>query len=221
MLGSMQDQPLLISSLLEFAERHHADGEIVSRRVEGDLHRYTYKDLAVRARKAARVLDSMGLEPGDRAATLAWNGYRHFELFYAVSGSGMVMHTVNPRLFPEQIAWIVNDAEDALLFIDLTFVPLIEKIGPQLKSVKRIVLMTDRAHMPATATIPNLACFEELVECWPRWWLRRQTDPVEICVEVESFDLPGVLGHRDGDATSQPSRRRPHAACLSADVTSM
>ena len=101
MLGLMQDQPLLISSLLEFAERHHADGEIVSRRVEGDIHRYTYKDMAVRARKAARVLDAMQLEQGDRVATLAWNGYRHLELYYGVSGSGRVLHTLNPRLHPD------------------------------------------------------------------------------------------------------------------------
>ena len=149
MNGLMMEMPLLVSSLLAHADRHHGDVEIVSRRVEGDIHRYTYRDAHARARKLANALARLGAKPGDRIASLAWNGYRHFELFYAVSGSGMVMHTVNPRLFPEQIAWIVNDAEDALLFIDLTFVPLLEKLGPQLKTVKRIVLMTDRAHMPA------------------------------------------------------------------------
>ena len=113
----------------------------------------------------------MGARPGDRIATLAWNGYRHVELYYAVAGSGMVMHTVNPRLFPEQIAWILNDAEDAILFIDLTFVPLVRAVRPQCKHLKQVVLMTDRAHMPADCA--DMLCFEELVEAqtdafeWP------------------------------------------------------
>ncbi|MGH8830067.1 MAG: AMP-binding protein, partial [Polaromonas sp.] len=108
MLGLMQNQPLLISSLIEFAERHHGDAEIVSRRVEGDLHRYTYKDAGRRARQVANALDGLKLAFGDRVATLAWNGYRHLELYYGVSGSGRVLHTINPRLHPDQIAWIAN-----------------------------------------------------------------------------------------------------------------
>ena len=106
MLGLMQDHPLLISSLIEFAERHHGEGEVVSRRVEGDLHRYTYKDVARRARQVANALDALKLGFSDRVATLAWNGYRHLELYFGVSGSGRVLHTLNPRLHPEQIAWI-------------------------------------------------------------------------------------------------------------------
>ena len=118
MLGLMQSQPLLISSLIEFAERHHGDAEIVSRRVEGDIHRYTYRDLARRARQLANVLDGMELQFSDRVATLAWNGYRHMELYFAVSGMGAVLHTINPRLFPEQIEFIVQHAEDRVLFFD-------------------------------------------------------------------------------------------------------
>ena len=112
MLGLMQDQPLLISSLIEFAARHHGDAQIVSRRVEGDIHRYTYRDSARRARQVANALDALGLAFGASVATLAWNGYRHFELYYGVSGSGRVLHTLNPRLHPDQIAWIANHAED-------------------------------------------------------------------------------------------------------------
>src|SRR5207253_8908694 len=121
MRGLMMGMPLPVSDLIRHADRHHGTTEIVSRRVEGDLYRYTYRDAHARARQLANALRTLGCKPGDRVASLAWNGYRHFELYYAVAGSGMVMHTVNPRLFPEQIAWILNDAEPGLLFIDLTF----------------------------------------------------------------------------------------------------
>ena len=120
MLGLMQSQPLLISSLIEFAERHHGDGEIVSRRVEGDIHRYTYRDLAARSRQLANALDKQGLAFSDRVATLAWNGYRHMEMYLA-SVVLVVLHTINPRLHPEQIAWIINHAEDQVLCFDMTF----------------------------------------------------------------------------------------------------
>src|SRR5512142_755178 len=164
LMGQMMNMPLMISSLLVHAARHAADTEIVSKRVEGDVHRYTYKDAELRARKVAQALARLGCEPGDRVGTLAWNGYRHFEIYYGTSGSELVCHTINPRLFPEQIAWIANDAADRVLCFDLSFVPLVEKLAPQLKSVQHFVLMTDRAHMPAQTTIPNLRCYEELVE---------------------------------------------------------
>ena len=128
MLGLMQDHPLLISSLIEFAERHHGEGEIVSRRVEGDLHRYTYKDVARRARQVANALDGLKLGFSDRVATLAWNGYRHLELYFGVSGSGRVLHTLNPRLHPDQIAWIANHAEDSVLCFDMSFLPIVKAI---------------------------------------------------------------------------------------------
>ncbi len=163
MQGLMQDVPLLISSLIQHADRHHGAVEIVSRRVEGDLHRTTYRQMHARAKQLANALDKWGVGNGQRVATLAWNGYRHMELYYAVAGKGAIVHTVNPRLIPEQIAWIVNHAEDTCLFFDLTFLPIVEKIATQLKTVKHIVAMTDRAHMPASTAIPNLHCYDELL----------------------------------------------------------
>jgi len=172
MRGLMQERPLLISSFLTFAAIYHKDREIVTRTIEGPIHRYTYADLERRARKLANALKGLGLQFGDVVGTLAWNTYRHLELWYGISGQGMVCHTINPRLFPEQIGYIANHAEDKALFVDLTFVPLVEKLLPRLGNVKHIVIMTDRAHMPATS-IPNALCYEELVEAasedfaWP------------------------------------------------------
>ena len=176
MNGQMMQQPLLISTLLVHAERHHGEREIVSKRVEGDIHRYTYKDLAARSRRMAKALAALGVKASDRVATLAWNGYRHMELYYAVSGSGAVLHTVNPRLHPDQIVYIADHAEDQVLFFDLTFLPLIQAVAHRTKTVKAYVAMTDRAHMPpadVAAKIPNLLCYEELLDsqddryAWP------------------------------------------------------
>jgi len=158
----MQDRPLLISSIIEHAVALHPDAEIVSRTIEGPIHRCTYGDIHRRSKQAANALAALGVKPGDRIATLAWNGYRHLELYYGVSGSGAVLHTINPRLFPEQIAYIVNHAADRYLFFDTTFAPLVEALAPQLKSVKGFVAMTDRAHMPAIS-VPNLICYEEWI----------------------------------------------------------
>jgi fatty-acyl-CoA synthase len=175
MLGQMMHMPLMISSLIVHAARHHGDTEIVSKRTEGDVHRTTYKAIEKRARQLAQALARLGCEPGDRVATLAWNGYRHFELYFGTSGSQLVCHTINPRLFPEQIVWIANDAADRVLCFDLTFLPLVEKIASQLTSVKHFVLMTDRAHMPAQTSIPFLRCYEDLVDAedgryaWPEF----------------------------------------------------
>ena len=163
MLGLMQNQPLLISSLLEFAERHHADGEIVSRRVEGDIHRYTYKDMAARARKVARVLDAMQLEAGDRVATLAWNGYRHLELYYGVSGSERVLHTLNPRLHPDQVVWIVNHAEDKVVFFDTSFLPIIQAVHTRCPQVTNWVALCDADKLPADSGVPGLQSYEALL----------------------------------------------------------
>ena len=161
--GQMMDQPLLISSIIEFAARHYPATEIVSRTVEGDLHRYTYRACELRARQLARVMHGLGVDMGQRVATLAWNGYRHLELYYAVSGSGAVLHTINPRLHPEQVAYIVNHAEDQYVFFDLTFLPLVEAVAAQCASVKGFVLMSDRSHMPQDTTIPHLLCYEDLL----------------------------------------------------------
>ena len=160
MLGLMQDQPLLISSLIEFAARHHGDAEIVSRRVEGDLHRYTYREAAGRSRRVARALDALALGFGDRVATLAWNGYRHFELYYGVSGSGRVLHTINPRLHPDQIAWIANHAEDQVLCFDLSFLPLVQAVYAKCTSIRHYIALCDADKLPVDSGIPNLQSYE-------------------------------------------------------------
>jgi acyl-CoA synthetase (AMP-forming)/AMP-acid ligase II len=175
MNGLMMQQPLLISSLLVHAERHHGDQEVVSRRVEGDIHRTTYKELAARSRRMAKAIAELGVKPGQTVATLAWNGYRHMELYYAVSGSGAVLHTLNPRLHPDQVVYIADHAEDQAIFFDLTFLPLIEAVATRLKTVKHLVAMTDRAHMPAASKVSKLLCYEELLEAqddryaWPQF----------------------------------------------------
>jgi len=175
MLGLMQSQPLLISSLIEFAERHHGDGEIVSRRVEGDIHRYTYRDLAARAKRLANVLDGMQLQFSDRVASLAWNGYRHMEMYFGVSGSGRVLHTINPRLHPDQIAWIVNHAEDQVLCFDLTFLPLVQAVHAKCPTVKKWVALCDADKLPEGSGIPGLVSYEDWigagsdVYAWPQF----------------------------------------------------
>jgi fatty-acyl-CoA synthase len=167
MIGSMMQQPLLVSSLLVHAERHHGEQQVVSRRVEGDVHRYTFRELASRSRQLANALRALGVEFGDRVGTLAWNGYRHMELYYAVSGSGAVLHTLNPRLHPDQVVWIADHAEDQVLFFDLTFLPLVEAVASRVKTIKAFVAMTDRAHMPAKSSVPNLLCYEDLLAAQP------------------------------------------------------
>jgi len=155
MLGLMQSQPLLISSLIDFAERHHGDAEIVSRRVEGDIHRYRWRDVAVRARQVAHALDGMNLLFSDRVATLAWNGYRHLELYFGVSGSGRVLHTINPRLHPDQIAWIANHAEDQVLCFDMTFLPLVQAVHARCPTIRQFVALCDPDKLPADSGMPQ------------------------------------------------------------------
>jgi fatty-acyl-CoA synthase len=164
MRGLMMDMPLMISDLLRHAARHHASGEVVSKTVEqGAVHRYTYRDAHERVRKLANALKRLGVAMHDRVATLAWNGHRHFEIYYAAAGSGAIIHTINPRLFADQIVYIANHAEDKVVFFDVSFAPLIEKLAPQLKSVKHFVAMTSRAHLPQ-GKIPHLLAYEELLE---------------------------------------------------------
>jgi fatty-acyl-CoA synthase len=162
MLGLMQTRPLLISSLIEYADQFHGDVEIVSRTIEGPIHRYTYRDAHRRSKRLANALAGLGIGVGDRVATLAWNGYRHFEAYFGVSGIGAICHTINPRLFPEQIVYIVNHAEDQYILVDLTFVPLLEKIASEIPNVKGYVILTDEEHMPKTS-LTNVLCYETLV----------------------------------------------------------
>jgi 3-(methylthio)propionyl---CoA ligase len=160
MLGQMQDHPLLISSLIEFAGRHHHEAEIVSRRVEGDLHRYTYADVVKRSRRVANALDRLGLAFSDRVATLAWNGYRHLELYFGITGSGRVVHTINPRLLPDQIAWIANHAEDQVLCFDMTFLPIVKGIWKHCTTVKHWIALCDADKLPADTGVPGLLSYE-------------------------------------------------------------
>ena len=160
MLGLMQSQQLLISSLIDFAERHHGEGEIVSRRVEGDIHRCTYKDIAGRSRQVANALDKMKLAFGDRVATLAWNGYRHLELYFGVSGSGRVLHTLNPRLHPDQIVWIANHSEDQVLCFDMTFLPIVKAVYARCTTIKHFIALCDAASLPTDSGIPGLQSYE-------------------------------------------------------------
>ena len=169
--GMMMDRPLLVSSVIDYAAEIYPDVEVVSQTVEGGIHRYGYAQARERIGRLANALVGLGIKPGDRVATLAWNGYRHFELYYAIAGIGAVCHTINPRLFPEQISYIANHAEDTALFFDLTFLPLVEKLKPALKTVKTYVLMTDREHMPANGPgngqIGGLLCYEGLLAEMP------------------------------------------------------
>jgi 3-(methylthio)propionyl---CoA ligase len=166
MKGLMMHRPLKIADLITFAAENYPSGEIVSVRIEGDIHRTTYRETAKRVAQLAHGLKKIGVQEGDRVATLAWNGYRHFELYYGISGIGSVCHTINPRLSAEQMIYIVNHAEDRLLFVDLTFVPIIEKLREHLPADLRVVIMTDRAHMPETS-LEDVLCYEEILDGEP------------------------------------------------------
>jgi len=162
MQGLMMDTPLTISSLIRHADRNHGETEIVSRTIDGSLHRSTYREVHSRSRRLANCLIASGVQSGDRIGTLAWNGYRHMELYFAVSGIGAICHTVNPRLFPEQIVYIINHAEDTQIFFDATFISLVRDIAPRCPGVRHWVLMTDRAGMAGAADLAfSVQCYEE------------------------------------------------------------
>ena len=162
MLGLMQEWPLLCHKILDHAARQHGDREIVSRSVEGPIVRTTYRDVRARALRVAQRLERDGFKPGERVGTLAWNTARHIEAWYGIMGMGGVYHTLNPRLFPEQIAWIMNHAEDRALFVDLTFMPIVEKIAASVKSLRKVIVLTDAAHMPQTA-LPDVVAYEDWI----------------------------------------------------------
>ena len=162
MTGLMMDTPLLISSIAQHAERFHGDREIVSVTADDPRHRYTFREAIGRARRLANALERLGVKQGDRVASLAWNDYRHLEIYYGVSGSGYVCHTINPRLFPEQIVFIINHAEDRFVCVDAMFVPLLEAVADKIPNVEGFIVMTDEAHMPDTS-LPNVMCYETLL----------------------------------------------------------
>ena len=163
MFGAMQDVPLLVNRILDHALVNHPEREIVSRLVEGNIHRETYADAHLRSRKLSQALQALGFGQGDVLATLAWNTHRHFEAWYAITGIGGVYHTLNPRLFAEQLSYIINHAGDKVIFTDLTFVPILEGIEKEIPNVKGFIIMTDAAHMPDT-TLSNAHCYEDLID---------------------------------------------------------
>jgi len=162
MLGLMQDWPLLCHRIIEHAAEIHGTQEVVTRSVEGPIHRTNYAEIRARALKVSQMLDREGIRLGDRVATLAWNTWRHLEAWYGIMGLGAICHTVNPRLFPEQIAWIINHAQDRIVMTDITFVPILEKLADNLPSVERYVVLTDQAHMPKT-TLKNAVAYEDWI----------------------------------------------------------
>ena len=164
--GQMMDTPLMVSSIIAHADRAHGHREVVTRSVEGPIHRYTYRDCHARTQQLAHALLGLGIQPGDRLATFAWNTYRHLELYYGISGIGAVCHTVNPRLFHDQLEYIVNHAEDRYIFLDLNLVPLLEGLADKFPKVEGYVVLTDRAHMPET-TLKDVLCYEELLDGQP------------------------------------------------------
>ncbi len=193
MLGLMQDHPLILSSLVRHADRHHGDIEVVSRTVEGPIHRTTYRDIHSRARRLANALTRAGVGQGDRVATLAWNGFRHLEFYIATSGMGAVCHTINPRLFRDQVAYIVNHADDLYVFFDLSFAALVEAIRPACPKVKGWVALTDEAHMGAAPG--GCLCYETLLaEASDRfeWPLLDERSAAGLCY------TSGTTGHPKG-----------------------
>ena len=223
LMGQMMQMPLLISSLVVHAARHSGDVEIVSKRVEGDVHRTNWREIELRSRKLAQAFARLGCVAGDRVATLAWNGYRHLEIYYGASGSQLVCHTINPRLFPEQIVWIANDAADKVLCFDLNFLPLIEKLAPAMKTVEHFVLMSDRAHMPAQTSIPNLLCYDELVEAengdyaWPQF---DENTASSICYTSGTTGNPkgAVYSHRSTLLHAYAAALPDSLGCSARDV---
>ena len=162
MLGLMQDWPLLLHCVIDHAANFHGERKIITRSVEGPIHTTNYREVRARALKVSQRLQKDGIKLGDRVATLAWNTWRHLEAWYGITGIGAIYHTVNPRLFPEQICWIVNHAEDRMMFVDLTFLPILEKHAAGLKTIERYVILTDRAHMPQT-NLKNAVAYEDWI----------------------------------------------------------
>jgi fatty-acyl-CoA synthase len=210
----MQDSPLLISQLIDHAAQFHPEQRISSKTVEGHWHEYTYADAALRSKQLAQALIALGIQDGDVIGTLAWNTHRHFECWYGISGMGAVLHTVNPRLFPEQLEYIINHADDKFLFIDTSFVPLLEALQNKLPRVKGYVIMTDEAHMPDTS-LPNTLCYETLLAQQSgdyQWPLLDERQATSICY------TSGTTGNPKGVVYSHRSSLLHSWGIISKDV---
>jgi 3-(methylthio)propionyl---CoA ligase len=220
MLGLMQSQPLLISTLIEFADRHHSDAEIVSRRVEGDLHRYTWSHVAQRSRQVANALDGLNLAFADRIATLAWNGYRHLELYFGVSGSGKVLHTLNPRLHPDQVVWIANHAQDKVLCFDMSFLPIVQAVHARCTTIKYFVALCDADKLPADSGIPGLVSYEAWIGKQPStytWPTFDENTASSMCYTSGTTGNPkaALYSHRSTTLHAYAAAL-PDVMCLSA-----
>ena len=223
MLGLMMAQPLRVAAIIEHAARWHATTEVVSRLPEGGVHRYTYADAHRRSKQLAQALRKLGLSSGDRVGTLAWNTHRHFELYYGVAGLGAVCHTINPRLFPEQLVYIINHAEDRLLFFDLTFLPLVERLAPVCPTVEKWVLMAGPEHLPAQSALPGLCSYEDLLAAetgdyeWPSF---DENTACSLCYTSGTTDQPkGVLYSHRSTVLHALGISLPDAlGCSAADV---
>lgn len=223
-MNPMQDSQLSITAVMHYAERLFGDQEIVSVTHDIPRHRYTYRDAFRRVRRLANALEKLGNGPGDVLGTLAWNDYRHFELYYAISCSGMICHTINPRLFPEQIEYIINHAADRWLFVDPDFIPLLESLQSRLPAVKGYVVLTDAAHMPET-TLRNVICYETLVGAesdrfvWPEL---AETTPSALCYTSGTTGNPkGVLYTHRSTILQCYTTSTPNAFAVSASDTVM
>jgi fatty-acyl-CoA synthase len=211
----MGERPLLVSAIIDHAALYHADTEIVSRTIEGAIHRYTYADAQRRSKQLANALLRLGIKPGDRVGTLAWNSYRHFELYYGISGIGAVCHTINPRLFDEQIIYIVNHAADKILFIDPSFVPLVDRLRPQFPKDCRIVLLSE-----GDTALPGLALYDELIAGeseefdWPEF---DECTAAALCYTSGTTGRPkGVLYSHRSTVIHALGASLPHAIPMTA-----
>lgn len=216
MHGTMQDWPLLVHKLIDHAATYHGTREVVSLACEGGVHRSSWAQVRARARRVVGALQALGVQPGDRVATLAWNTWRHVESWYGISGAGAVAHTINPRLFEEQIVYIANHAEDRVLFFDLTFVKLVEKLAPQFKTIEHYVLLTDRAHMPAESSL-NLLCYEDLLaaSAESEWVAVEENAPAGLCY------TSGTTGNPKGVQYSHRSNVLHAMAAAATDTFGM
>lgn len=222
--GQMMLQPLLISDLLEYAATHHGSKQIISKRLEGDVHSYSYQDALMRSKQLANVLISLGVQEGDRVATLAWNSYRHFECYYAISGIGAICHTINPRLFSEQIEYIIQHAEDSYLFVDACFLPLIEPMAERLTSVKGVVVLIDADQMP-DSSLSNVMNYEVLLSEQSEhydWPVLDADSAACLCYTSGTTGNPkGVLYSQRSTVQHAFASRNPDALNISSDTVVM
>ena len=221
MLGLMQDWPLLINRIIDYAAQQHGAREIVTRSIEGPIHRTNYKQVRERALQVAKRLTKDGVKTGDRIGTLAWNTWRHLEAWYGITGVGAIYHTVNPRLFPEQIVWIVNHAQDRMMMTDLTFVPLLEAIADKLPTIEKYIILTDKAHMPATK-LKNAVAYEDWiaeVDSDFKWASFDENTAAGLCyTSGTTGDPKGVLySHRSNVIHSMTASFNDTLACSSRD----